>query len=291
MVVSIDLVVNAILIGILLGGFYAVVAAGVTLSFGMLDIVNIAHPGFILLGAFLAYYLNVSFGLDPILFGFAATPVGFLLGRLVYRSYNYAFERRGQDAIQGLCFFFGLLFVIEIGLLLTFGVDYRFVDAPYITETLKFGIISIPMRLFLPMIVGVGVVGALYLFLSRTFMGRAILAVSQDPEALRFVGANPVHIKEITFGLSIAVGMLSGALLIIIQPIEPSLGRQFIGLIFAICVLGGVTSLMGTLAAAIILGVGETLTTTFIGASWSPAVAFTLLLITLAFRPQGIFGR
>jgi branched-chain amino acid transport system permease protein len=127
--------------------------------------------------------------------------------------------------------------------------------------------------------------------LGRTFIGKAILAVSQDPLALRLVGGNPVKVKEIAFGLSIATAILSGALLIVIQPIEPSLGRDFIGRVFAIAVLGGMTSLPGTILASMILGVAESLTTTFFGPSWSPAVAFGLLLVTLAVKPAGILGR
>ncbi len=292
MELSADLLVNAVVSGLLIGGFYAAVAVGITIAFGMLDIVNIAHPAFIILGAFVAYYLNTSFGLDPLLAAALAAPVAYIGGRILYRAYYYAFERRGEESLQGLAFFFGLLFIVEVGLLLTFGVDYRTVEAPYIGPTQSlFGLISVPYRLLVPMLVGVAMVLAIHLFLSRTFMGRAILAVSQDPGALRLVGGNPVHIKEIAFGISIGTAIVAGALLIIIQPIEPSVGREFIGRVFAICVLGGMTSLGGTVLAAMILGIAESLTTTIWGPSWAPAIAFGILLVTLAVRPAGIFGR
>ncbi len=109
MTISLELAINAIIAGLLLGGFYAAVTVGVTISFGMLDIVNIAHPAFIMLGSFVAYTLNSSFGLDPVLIGVAMTPLFFLLGMAVYQIYYYAFERRGEESIQGLAFFFGLL--------------------------------------------------------------------------------------------------------------------------------------------------------------------------------------
>jgi branched-chain amino acid transport system permease protein len=289
---SVDLLANAVLSGLLLGGLYAAVAVGITISFGMLDIVNIAHPAFIVLGAFVAYYLNANFGIDPLLAAALAAPIAYVGGRILYRGYYLAFERRGEESLQGLAFFFGLLFIVEVGLLLTFGVDYRTVDAPYIGPSLSLlGFFSVPFRLLVPLLVGVGMVLAIHLFLSRTFMGRAILAVSQDPGALRLVGGDPVHIKEIAFGISIATAIIAGALLIIIQPIEPSVGREFIGRIFAICVLGGMTSLGGTVLAAMILGVAESLTTTIWGPSWAPAIAFGILLVTLAVRPAGIFGR
>src|SRR5215469_1615230 len=133
---SLDLAVNAIVAGLLLGGFYAAVTIGVTISFGMLDIVNIAHPAFIMLGSFVAYILNSHFGVDPILTGIVAAPVFLVIGMGVYQIYYYAFERRGEESIQGLAFFFGLLFVGEVALILVFGVDYRFVEAPYIGPSL-----------------------------------------------------------------------------------------------------------------------------------------------------------
>jgi branched-chain amino acid transport system permease protein len=291
MYLTLDLLANAVVSGLLLGGFYAAVAVGITIAFGMLDIVNIAHPAFIMLGAFIAYYLNTTFGLDPLLASALAAPFAYLVGRALYRGYYLAFERHGEEALQGLVFFFGLLFIVEVGLLLTFGVDYRTVQAPYIGLTFDFGFISVPMRLVVPLLVGMGTVGAIYVFLSRTFTGRAILAVSQDTGALRLVGGDPVRIKEVAFGLSIATAIVAGALLIIIQPVEPSIGREFIGRVFAICVLGGMTSIAGTVVASMILGIAESLTATFLGPSWAPAVAFGLLLITLAVRPAGIFGR
>ncbi|MDB5616514.1 branched-chain amino acid ABC transporter permease [Tardiphaga sp.] len=291
MTFSMDLLTNAIVAGIMLGGFYCAVAVGITIAFGMLDVVNIAHPAFIMTGGFIAYYFNTVFGVDPLLVGILTMIPGFIVGMLVYKYYYYVFERRGEDSLQGLAFFFGLLFIIEVVLLLTFGVDYRFVEAIYIGPTISYGFVSVPWRLLVPLIVGLTTIGAIMVFMHRTYIGKAIIAVSQDPLALRLVGGNPVKVKEIAFGLSIATAVLSGALLIIIQPIEPSLGRDFIGRVFAIAVLGGMTSLPGTILASMILGIAESITTTFFGPSWSPAVAFGLLLVTLAVKPAGILGR
>ncbi|QDM25954.1 branched-chain amino acid ABC transporter permease [Tardiphaga sp. vice304] len=291
MTFSMDLLTNALVAGIMLGGFYCAVAVGITIAFGMLDVVNIAHPAFIITGGFIAYFFNTAFGFDPLLVGVLTMIPAFIVGMLVYKYYYYVFERRGEDSLQGLAFFFGLLFIIEVALLLVFGVDYRFVEASYIGPTISAGFVSVPLRLLVPLVVGLTTIGAIMIFMSRTYIGKAIIAVSQDPLALRLVGGNPVKIKEIAFGLSIATAVLSGALLIIIQPIEPSLGRDFIGRVFAIAVLGGMTSLPGTILASMILGVAESMTTTFFGPSWSPAVAFGLLLVTLAVKPAGILGR
>src|SRR5438874_6641999 len=138
--VSLDLLINAIVAGVLLGGFYAAVTVGITIAFGMLDIANIAQPAFILLGSYAAYIINSEFGIDPILIGLAMLPVFYLIGMAVYRLYYYSFELRGEQSIQGLAFFFGLLFVAEVSLILIFGVDYRFVESSYTQGSLNFGI-------------------------------------------------------------------------------------------------------------------------------------------------------
>jgi branched-chain amino acid transport system permease protein len=286
-----DLLINALVAGLLLGGFYAAVTIGVSVSFGMLDIVNIAHPAFIVLGSYIAYLLNSRFGVDPIIVSVLMAPVFYALGAAVYQVYYVSFEMRGRDALRSLAFFFGLLFVTEVLLILIFGVDYRYVEAVYIGPSLRLGFADFPLRMLVPCLVALALFAGLQLFLSRTFIGRAIMAVSQDQLALRLMAADPVRIKRIAFAISIATAGIAGALLIVIQPVEPSVGREYIGRVFAICVLGGLGSLPGTLIAAMLLGVMESLTATFGGPSWAPAVSFGFLLLTLAFRPSGIMGR
>ena len=287
----VELLINAIIAGLLLGGFYAAVTVGISISFGILDIVNIAHPAFIILGAYIAYIVNQTFGFDPILTSIVVLPAFFALGAAIYQVYYNSFEKYGQDALRGLAFFFGLLFVTEVMLILVFGVDYRYVEAVYIGPTWRLGFLDFPLRMLVPCVVAVLLVVGLQLFLTRTFIGRAIMAVAQDQLALRLLAVDPIRIKRIAFGISIATASLAGALLIIIQPIEPSVGREYIGRVFAICVLGGMGSLPGTVIAALLLGIMESLTSTFYGPSWAPAVAFGFLLLTLAFRPSGILGR
>jgi len=193
--------------------------------------------------------------------------------------------------LRGLAFFFGILFITEVGLILVFGVDYRYVDAGYIGPTLRFAFVDLPYRMLVPRVLSLLMLVVLQLYLSNTFVGRAIKAVAQDQGALALMAANPIKIKRIAFGISIATAALAGAFLIIIQPVEPSVGREYIGRVFAICVLGGLGSLPGTVIGAMILGIMESITATFYGPSWAPAVSFGFLLLTLAFRPSGILGR
>ena len=291
MVFSLDLLINAVISGILIGGFYAAVTSGVSLSFGILDIVNIAHPAFIILGSYIAYIANATLGIDPILAAIVMMPAFYVLGAGIYQVYYVSFEKRGQESLRGLAFFFGLLFITEVMLVLYFGVDYRYVEARYIGPSWHFAMLDIPLRILVPCLVSLVLTAGLQIFLTRSFLGRAVMAVAQDQLALRLMAVDPINIKRIAFGISIATASLAGAFLIIIQPVEPSVGREYIGRIFAICVLGGMGSLPGTVIAAMLLGIVESLTSTFYGPSWAPAVSFGFLLLTLAVRPAGLLGR
>jgi branched-chain amino acid transport system permease protein len=285
------LVLNAIIAGLLLGGFYAAVSVGISISFGMLDVVNIAHPAFIILGSYIAYIVNDRMGMDPIVVSIVVSPLFFALGMLLYRIYYLCFEKRGQESLRGLAFFFGILFITEVALVLIFGVDYRMVQTAYSETTWRLGPVDFPMRLVVPFLVSVTMVVGVQLFLTHTFFGRAVVAVAQDQLALRLMGVNPTRVKGLAFALSIATAGVAGAFLIVIQPVQPALGREYIGLVFAVCVLGGMGSIWGTLLGAFVLGLAESFTSTFFGPSWAPAVSFGLLLATLAFRPSGLLGR
>ncbi len=286
-----ELFANALVAGLMLGGFYAAVALGLSIVFGQLDIVNIAHPAFVILGSYVVYMMNDAYGLDPILAALLFAPVFFVLGVAVYRIYYLGFERTGRESIAGLAFFFGVMFIIEVVIILIYGVDYRLVEADYIVQTMQIGPIGISFRMLVPFTVAMVMAGGIALYLSRTFIGRAILAVSQDRLALELMGADPIRIKSLAFGLGIATAAVAGALLIIIGPVDPALGRLYIGRVFAIVVLGGMGSIKGTVIAALLIGVMETMVQTFIGPTWADAVAFSVLLLTLVLRPRGLFGR
>ena len=289
--VTFNLLINAVVTGILLGGFYAAVTIGITIAFGMLDIVNIAHPVFIIMGSFIAYIVNRNFGLDPLLTVILATPLFFLLGIVIFRFYYAAFEKSGKGSLRGLAFFFGILFVIEVTLLLAFGVDYRLVQTSYIGPNIGFKHIDLPLRMVIPFVGSMMLVTGLSVFFSHTFIGRAIMAVAQDEFALSLMAVDTVALRQLAFGVAIATAAIAGGFLIVIQPVDPSLGREYIGRVFAICVLGGLGSITGTVIAALILGTVETITSTLFGPSWAPAVSFAALLLTLAIRPSGIMGR
>ena len=291
MIFSFDLLFEAVLFGVLLGCFYAAVSSGLSVSFGLLDVPNVAHPALMIVGSYCTYVLW-SYGLDPILAGVVLMPAFFVFGVLIYRFYYESFEKRGTEAgVRGLAFFFGIAFIVEVGLILTFGVDQRSVSAEYIGSSLELGEYRIPYRMLVAFGVALVLTFALTLYLSKTFTGRAIKAVAQDEAALRLMGANPVRIKQWAFGIATGVSALAGAMIIIVGPVEPAMDRAYIGRTFCVVVLAGLGSMTGTLVAGLILGISESIVLMFFGASWAPAVAFGLLLVVLGIRPQGLFGR
>jgi branched-chain amino acid transport system permease protein len=288
---STELLLEAILFGVLVGCFYAALSLGLSIAFGLLDIPHIAHASFLVLAAYMTFLLG-SYGFDPLVAALLIVIPFFLFGVVVYRFYYEAFERRGSDAVvRGIAFFFGIAFVVQVVLSLLFGLDQRTVSAPYIGTSVEIGETRVPWRLIVVLLVAITMTVALKVYLATTFQGRAIRAVAQDQWALRVVGANPVLTKQWAFGLATAAAAIGGALLIIVSPVEPSLDRVYIGRTFCVVVLAGLGSMSGTLVAGIILGVVESLVLTMFGASWAPAVAFGLLLIVLGIRPQGLFGR
>ncbi len=289
---SLDLLRDAVVLGLLLGCFYAAVSIGLSISFGLLDVPQVAHPAFLVLASYGVFFCNDRYEIDPLVAGLLITPLFFLLGLITYRLYYETFEKRGSDAgVRGIAFFFGVAFIIEVLIILQFGVDQQSVTAPYIGKAWRIGDLRIPIRQLVAFAVALLLTVSLATYLSKTFMGRAIRAVAQDEEGLRLMGANPVRIKQFAFGIATAVLGIAGALLIIVAPVEPTLGRVYIGRTFCVVVMAGLGSITGTLIAALILGVAESIVLTLYGASWAPAISFAMLLGILAVRPQGLLGR
>ena len=285
-----DLVSNAIVSGVLLGGLYAVASLGLTITFGLLEIPNVAHPTCIVLGAYCAEFAN-ALGVDPVVAGILFAPLFYAGGVALYQAYFLSFERRGRgNTLQSFTFFFGIALVLQVSLILAFGVDLKSVSAPYIGKSLIIGDITMPFRLVVPFVLGLATGLVMWLFLAKTRTGLAIRAVAHDPDALRIIGLSPTQAKRHAFGLAMLTAALAGGALIVVTPVDPFSGVQYIGRTFAVVVLAGMGSVPGTIVAAVIIGLVESLVVTFVGATWAPGVAFAALLGTLALRPSGIFG-
>jgi branched-chain amino acid transport system permease protein len=194
-----ELLFEALLAGLLLGGFYAALSLGLAIAFGLLDVPHIAHPAFALLGAYATILLHGRFGLDPVLAGALLTVPFYFLGTAVYRFYHATFESRGTDAgLRGLAFFFGVAFVAEVGLIIAFGIDQRGVRAPYIGQALWIGELRLPWRMVVASGVALVVAAAMMLWLSRSYLGRAVQAVA-TPKAMRFTrtGSAPISASAV----------------------------------------------------------------------------------------------
>ena len=218
-------------------------------------------------------------------------PAFYLLGAAVYQVYYLSFEQRGEEALRGLAFFFGLLFITEVGLILVFGVDYRYVEAAYIGPTWRIGFVDFPLRMLVPCVVSLLLVVGLQLFLTRTFIGRAIMAVAQDQLALRLLCGRPdPHQAHRLRHLHRHRG--AGRRLPHHHPAGRALGRPRVHRPRVRHLRAGRHGQpAGHVIAAMLLGIVESFTATFYGPSWAPAVAFGFLLLTLAVRPAGILGR
>src|SRR3954453_4772253 len=207
-----DLLLGAVVLGVLLGCFYAAVSVGLSVSFGLLDVPHVAHPAFLVLASYGVYIINEHYGIDPLVAGLLITPLFFVFGLVAYRLYYETFEKRGSDAgVRGIAFFFGIAFIIEVLIILQFGVDQRSVTADYVGKTWRIGDMWIPYRLSVALSVAAALPVLLTVFLSKPFMGHRIRAVAQDQEALRLMGANPIRIKQWAFGIATAVLGIAGA--------------------------------------------------------------------------------
>lgn len=288
--ISIDILLNAVVTGILLGSVYASLALGLGITFGILHIPNIAHPTLVVAGAFFVYTL-AQWGLDPIVAAVIGLVPFYVLGLALYFFYSRVFERRGgANVLQSLTLFFGLSLVVEILLSLGFGSELKSVSVSYIGSSLKIGVLTVPYRLLIPALLGPVMIAAVWLYLSRTNSGTAIRAVAHEERALSIAGLDPAAVKRHAFGIATATAVVAGAALIMVGPVEPFAGRFQIGRVFAIVVLAGMGSIPGSLVIAIAIGVAEALVSSYLNPSWSPGVAFAILLLGLAFRPQGLFG-
>jgi branched-chain amino acid transport system permease protein len=285
-----DLGLNALATGVLLGSIYALIAMGLAITFGNLHVPNVAHPAMVVGGSYAAVVGN-SYGFDPLVAGLLWAPPFYVLGLGVYEFYQRCFEARGRgDTMQSLTLFFGLSLIIEVGLAVAFGTDLKSVKASYVGQALSLGFVAIPYRFLVPALLAPVVVVLLRLYLTHTNTGLAIRAVAYEERALHISGLNPAAVKRHAFGIAMSLAALAGAALVVIGPIDPFAGRAQLGRVFAIVVLAGLGTIPGTLIAAIMIGVAESFVTAFLSPSWAPGVAFAILLATLAVRPNGLFG-
>jgi branched-chain amino acid transport system permease protein len=275
--------------GILIGGIYASFAVGFSLIFGVLRIVNIVHGEFIMLGAFITYWLFKLYGIDPFLSIPASFIVLFIFGFLLQR---YIINRIIEaPEIMSLLLTFGLSLIISNLALTVWKGDYRLVNPAYAGANFKILSLTIPYVRLATFSFALAAVVGLYLFLQRTDLGRAIRATSQNKIGARIQGVKPSTIYAVTFGLGAAVTAIAGSLISMSFSVFPSMGGDYLLFSFFIVVLGGLGYIPGALVGGLILGILQSVSTNFLGAGMTYILIFVVLYVILIVRPAGIFGK
>lgn len=275
--------------GLALGGLYACIAAGFSLVWGVLNIINILHGSLIVLGGYLAFFAHQQFGVSPFVLapfaGAATFLIGFALQRFVVNPVM------GRPVLITLVLTFGLNLFLDNAMLATFKADYRKINLQPPLGVAEFGNIIVPIDRIYVTAEGLALVGALWLLLRFTQLGRAIVAVRMDRDAAALMGINVSWTYAIAFGLGTFMAGASGALLAAIFPISPVSSSGYLGKAFVICVLGGLGSIPGVVLGGFVLGVIESFGALALGPENALTISFVLLLILLVVKPTGLLGR
>ncbi len=281
---------NLLIAALLLGGIYAVMSVGMTVIYGVMKIVNLAHAGFMMLGAYFAYELYQRFHIAPILGAALALPFFFLLGTVTYWMMVRWLPKSSQPTRASLLLMFGLWLVLQnIGYLIWGNTD-RSILSPMTFSVIHLGPIAISTLRLVVFIAAVLSVVVLEIVLERTWYGRSVRALIQNPYAGKIVGVDEDKTSRITFGLGIGFAGLAGALLATLYSFDPDFGRPFLLRAFVIIVLGGLESVSGVALGAIVLALVETFSILFVPAGYQTAISFSLLVVVLLVLPGGVAG-
>lgn len=275
--------------GLILGGLYACIAAGFSLVWGVLNVINILHGSFIVLGGYLAFFAYSIAGIHPFLAILIAAPLFFALG---YALQAGLINRMiAAPVLLTLSLTFGLDLMLSNAMLVAFSADFRKLILEPPLGVLSFGSLVLPVDRLSAMALALALTGLLYLVLARSRIGRAIVAVRMDREAAALMGVNVRRIYAVTFGLGALMAGASGALLAMIFPISPLVGPVYLGKAFVICVLGGLGSVPGAMIGGLTLGVVESFGALWFGPEHAVTLSFTLLIVVLVLRPSGLLGK
>lgn len=279
---------QALVLGLLIGGVYALMASGLTLIFGVMNVINVAHGAFLVLVAFVTWWMWRATGIDPIVASVVTTPLMFGFGWVLYRT--VVVRIRGSSPSMSVLLTFGIALVIEGVLDVTAGNRFRSATPSYFEESFHVGGIALPKPQVYGFCAAVVVLALLYVVLTRTWTGRAIRATSQNPTGAALVGVSALGTAALAFALGAATAGVGGSILSVLYPFFPASHYDWISRLLGIIVLGGMGSLPGALAGALVLGLAETLTATYVSLRWSTLVFYVVIMLVLLVRPQGLFG-
>jgi branched-chain amino acid transport system permease protein len=281
-------IVQAVVNGLLIGGIYALVSIGVTLIFGVVKIVNFAQGEFVMIGMYISYFLAASFGVDPLLSLVVSMPALFVVGILLQHFLIRRVLALGDMPQIFLTFALSLL-LVNVALLL-FTANYRTVQTSYSETSLHVGALFIPLAKLIAFAVAMLLSGLLWVFLHATDLGKAMRAAAQNPDVAMLMGINPDRVFCVAVGVALALAGAAGSLLMPFYPAYPLVGQVFVLMAFVAVVLGTLGNVTGALIASLMMGVAESLGIQFVGADSGLIVVFAMLLLTLALRPNGLFG-
>lgn len=284
-----DLLAQILLNGILLGGLYAVMAQGLALVWGVLNIVNLAHGAFIMLGAYASWYLYTDLGVDPFL-GLPLTAAAlFALGYALQRGLLNLVVR--APMFNTLLITFGLEVVLTYLAQLAFSADFRTINPPYAGDSYALGPVTLPVARLAAFGVALALTLGMWLFLLHSRLGRAIRATAQNLVAARLYGVEPRHLYAVTFGLGLALAGAAGGLYGTVSQVNPYIGASLTAKCFAISIIGRLDNPLGVMVGGLFLGIVESLTTLYVGPTYADVASFGILVLVLFLRPSGLLGR
>jgi branched-chain amino acid transport system permease protein len=275
-------------LGLLLGSVLALAASGLTLIFGVMNVINIAHGALLVLASFITYTLWTATGLDPLLLTVVTTPIMFVFGLVLYLLTLGRVREAGPSMTVILTF--AIAIVLEGLMGFIWGNTAHSVTPSYFTESFRIGGLYFPKAQIFGAAAAVAVLALLYLMLTKTWLGRAISAASVNPSSARLVGINIGVVTALAFAIGVATTGAGGSIISVLFPFLPGTHVIWITRVLGVVVLGGMGSLPGALIGAILLGVAETMTSTYIAIEWATTVPYLMLFAVLLFRPEGIMG-
>lgn len=280
---------SPIVIGILLGGLYVVIALGLSLVFGVMKVINVAHGTLVILGSYMAWAILTAWKIDPILWLIPGIPLFFVLGVLIEKYLLHRAVRLSADA--ALIIAFGIALIIQNAAQIIWTPQSRSLITDYSFESIQIGNIYIPVVYILDFLAALVVMLVVRQFLKKTYMGQAITAASQDRGTAELMGINSSRVYQIAFGIAMGLAAMAGVFFGLTFPFNPTSGNALLIVAFGVIILGGLGSMVGTFIGGMIFGLSQTLG----GYIWGPTgqllVPFLMVLVVLTIRPQGLFGR
>ncbi|GAC1594873.1 MAG: branched-chain amino acid ABC transporter permease [Candidatus Velthaea sp.] len=281
--------IQAVINGLLIGGVYALISAGLTLIFGVIEIVNFAQGEFLMIGMYVAYFAFVGLHLDPMISALIAFGVMFALGALIEAT----LVRRilGGPQLGQIFLTVGLSIALQNLALVVFGSDFKSVSVPYQSSAVHVGSLSISVPYLLAFGWAAALSVLLFVLLRRTDVGRAVRAVAANDRAAAICGVNVSRVRMLSFGLGAGLAALAGAVILPYAYVYPTIGQQYVVTMFTVAVLGGLGSVSGAVFGGLVVGVTQAISTLFLPAELQNLVVFAMFVAVLMVRPSGLFGR